>query len=266
MPYSTEDLDDIAKKYAFWHGREDELTTSLLVHVYRTDAAYTMVKHGLVRRFHTLCHCMNRTFQHVAPDEKEPVPDALLDASVYLQAFVVNVYGTLDNLARIWVVESDLQEKGKPVPRGHIGLGPKFVTVRKSLSKEFQEYLTQSDGWFKYLENYRHALAHRIPLYIPPYRIDAEAETKWRELDLQMEIATKEHRHELWNELLAKQKKLGVFEPLMMHSFGNEPDDGYPIHFHGQMICDLAKVIDISELMLEELEAIPKGNVAEAAV
>jgi hypothetical protein len=263
MPYSTDALEDIEEKYAFWQKREDDLTTAFFLHEYHTATAAIMAKHGLVRRFRTLRHCMDRTFQHVAPDETEPSREALSDASAYLQTFIVNVYGALDNLARIWIDESGLQSNGKSVPKGRIGLGPAFATVRGSLSKETQEYLAKADDWFKYLENYRHALAHRIPLYIPPRQLDDEAGSKWQALENELANAIRDHQLDLYDQLLAEQQKLGIFEPVMMHSFGDKPDDGTPVRFHGQMICDLATVVEIAELILNEVKSLTNGNSVE---
>jgi hypothetical protein len=42
--------------------------------------------------------------------------------------------------------------------------------VRTSLSQEFQDYLKALEAW--HLADLRQALAHRIPLYIPPYVIE----------------------------------------------------------------------------------------------
>ena len=52
-----------------------------------------------------------------------------------------------------------------------VGLGKKNIGVRGSLSVTLQEYLKELDPWFEHLENFRHALAHRIPLSIPPYTV-----------------------------------------------------------------------------------------------
>src|SRR3546814_1974372 len=57
---------------------------------------------------------------------------------------------------------------GQPLNRNDIGLRPKSKKVRASLPQELQDYLSGHDEWFRYLENYRDALAHRVPLYIPP--------------------------------------------------------------------------------------------------
>jgi hypothetical protein len=72
-------------------------------------------------------------------------------------------YGCVDNLAWIWV-----HERGIAVNRRHVGLRRHNKEVRNTFSPEFHSYLESLDSWFEYLVDYRDALAHRIPLYIPP--------------------------------------------------------------------------------------------------
>lgn len=258
MSYSSDDLQHMQENIEKWYEHKDKLIDELFGHKYQSSGARTMAMHGVLRRLHTLCHCMDRTFEFLNPDEQEPSKAALLDATVFVQTFVLNTYGALDNVARIWVMESELQPKGKPIPRQHIGLGPKFKSVRESLSKETQKYLEESDNWFNYIENYRHALAHRIPLYIIPRQLDEEANAQYQLLEVKKAIASKERKYSLWDELRERQEKLGIFSPLMMHSYGDDQDDGTPVRFHGQMICDLATVIEITQLILKELKALPK--------
>jgi hypothetical protein len=51
------------------------------------------------------------------------------------------------------------------------GLRKTNTTVRVSFSVEFQEYLKGLNGGFENLGDFRHALAHRIPLHTPPYSV-----------------------------------------------------------------------------------------------
>src|SRR5712671_1522714 len=88
---------------------------------------------------------------------------------ICIQAFTFNAFACLDNLAWIWVCEKKLTtEQGDPIPAGKVGLGKKCKLVRRSLPADIRKYLKSLDAWFDHLENFRHALAHRIPLYIPP--------------------------------------------------------------------------------------------------
>jgi hypothetical protein len=129
--------------------------------------------------------CIDSVFIYLKPDEdKVPKFDILLEVTMNLQAFVFNTFGSLDNIASIWIFEKEVKgDDGKPIPRKWVGLGPGNEQVRKSLSKDFQQYLTTLDEWFRVLQDFRHALAHRIPLYIPPYVISGEKLAEYKQLD-----------------------------------------------------------------------------------
>ena len=54
-------------------------------------------------------HCIERVFAMLPREQGErPADPVLLDATVYIQSFVMNVFGALDNLAWIWVSERPL--------------------------------------------------------------------------------------------------------------------------------------------------------------
>jgi hypothetical protein len=217
-----------------------------------------MAAQGVTRRLHTLIRCIEQVFELIPPDAENPSRQGIDDAAIWLQAFIINVYGAVDNLARLWVWEADVKYKGKPIPSMYIGLTPDNTAVRDSLSVAMQEHISGTDAWFGYLENYRHALAHRIPLYIPPKRMDDGAAAEWRRLETASFEAIKAGDFNLYDELMGQQSQLGVFEPWMMHAYGPDKDDGTPVRFHPQMICDLATVIEIGEKMLQELNSLPQ--------
>jgi hypothetical protein len=257
MVYSPEQVKQLAADYKLWRGRESALTTALAVHPYRLAASHVMATHGVLRRLSTMLHCMRRIYEALPPDQSEPPRLSMHDAEAYLQAFIINAYGVLDNLARIWCTEIDLKtDKGKALPNSYIGLGPDKKLVRASFSEGFRQQLAASDAWFGYLENYRHALAHRIPLYIPPRTLDDAAQTEWHRLEQEMLGASKELRHDDYGRLSAEQKNLGVFQGLMQHSYGDAEWDGTPVQFHGQVICDLATVVEIGDGIVKELKAL----------
>jgi hypothetical protein len=85
-----------------------------------------------------------------------------MDATIYIQAFIMNAFGALDNLAWIWVTEKPLN-----VGKMETGLGPKCKSVRASFTPETQAYLSELDDWFVHIVDFRDALSHRIALYIP---------------------------------------------------------------------------------------------------
>lgn len=256
MPYSDKNTLEIISAYTKWLERLDELLTSYLTYTAATERGGEFITHGLGRRLTTLKHAITRLFDILPPQATEPSQVDIRDATIYLQSFVINVYGSLDNIARIWCLETTLKgSDGRPIRSGYIGLGPKNTAVRKSLSPLFQEYLQHTNEWFDYLENYRHALAHRIPLYIPPKQLNQRQTQEWLRLESELNGALKARDYEAWGSLLAEQKSLGVFEPVMMHSFGEE---ARPIRFHVQMIADLATVVEIGERMIDELSHVKR--------
>lgn len=253
MAYTEEQIAHFAESADMWLHRQDDLVTALFVREFRSPKTSEFVKHGLGRRLSTLKHTLQRTFNVLPPDEENPTNDALLDATSYLQTFVINVFGAIDNLARIWVMEANItQPNGRNLRPMQIGLTPDHAVVRASFSESFQEFIGSTDEWFGYLEDYRHALAHRIPLYIPPRQLDNAASAEFRRLE--DEIAHSLGNPERYFTLRSEQRRLGVFNPLMMHSY---EEQAHPVFLHPQMICDFATVVEIGEKMLNELNGLP---------
>ncbi|MFT2212357.1 hypothetical protein ACLJYM_10760 [Rhizobium giardinii] len=251
--YSEKSLNELAEAREKWLARNDELMEEVVKRSYRTAVATEYAQHGLARRLKSLSHNSTRLFELIPPDiETAPTLDITLDATAFVHSFISNTYGAIDNLARIWCHEKGVKNgKGKPIADGHIGLRQGNTTVRESLSQEFQDYLTKSDPWFEYLENYRHAVAHRIPIYIPPKTLNKEQIAESERLEIEGAEALKAGDTDKYWLLFGEQRKLGEFKPYMMHSFGERAK---PVAIHGQMVCDMATVVEIGELMLKELD------------
>lgn len=73
---------------------------------------------------------------------------------------------------------------------------------------------------------------------------------EYRRLEDEIVKAIGVRNFELWGELIAKQRALGTFKPVMMHSYGEK---ARPVIIHGQMICDLATVVEIGDYLLKAL-------------
>ncbi len=250
MPYTDDDVARMQDTLDEWLEREDALTTAFIRLRIRHAAAKEMMQHGVWRRIADLKHSLQRLFEVLPPQEAKPSQDALRDATAFLQAFVINTFGVLDNLAWLWRLEADIRGRdGEPLDRMRIGLKPGNVDLRRSLSAGTQAYLAGTDAWFGYLEEYRHALAHRIPLYIPPKQFDEAAAAEFARLEAQ--VGGPDWDWAQWPAVQAAQRRLGVFEPVMMHAYG---EGARPVRFHGQMICDFATVIEIAEHILADLQ------------
>jgi hypothetical protein len=237
--------------YALHRSRSQalDLISTLASRSYVTDAGAEYGKHGLARRISTLRHCVGQVFDALPLDGDLPVRHKLMDATVSLQAFFINIFGALDNLARVWINESGRFE-GVEVRPTDIGLGPRREAVRASLPADVLGQVREFDDWFGYVENYRHALAHRIPLYIPSRQYRPTESQEWTRLDELRWTAIREHRFEDLKQLEAAMHELGTFAPFMMHSF-EEP--AVPMAVHPQMLCDIATIIDLTERLLPHL-------------
>jgi hypothetical protein len=85
---------------------------------YKTKAGQQYAAQGFLRRFNTMQHSIERIFEILPPEQDKRPSDAILyDATVFIQSFVTNTFGTLDNLAWIWVSEKPLK-----LSRNKIGL------------------------------------------------------------------------------------------------------------------------------------------------
>jgi hypothetical protein len=84
------------------------------------------------------------------------------------------------------------------------------------------------DGAFGEL---RHALAHRIPLYIPPYVIQHADVAAYDELAKKMNEAIMALDFAAYDNISAEQLKLGRFQPWISQSFA---EGAKPVVFHPQ--------------------------------
>lgn len=229
-----------------------EIQRAFLTHHFQSERANEFAAHGLGRRLKSILHCVSRTFELIPIDGLRPGPNAVMDATAFLQSFIFNVFGAIDNIAHIWCAERAIKDsRGAMIPDRMIGLGKINKLVRASLSNEFHARLLELEEWFIYIEGYRHALAHRIPLYIPPYMVTPDEAQKFQELNENLNAARLESDWERINALWAEIDSLGTFQPCFVHSFG---EGATPIMFHSQVLNDQATILELCSLMLVELD------------
>lgn len=231
----------------------DELRLRFLTRSYRTEPAKEFTTHGFLRRVSMLEHCIDRIFQTCPPESKES-PENLSDTTLFIQAFIFNLFGALDNLAWIWVSERGVTKPdGEELSRGMVGFGPKCKFVRRSLSPEFRAYLESIKGWFDEIEGFRHGLAHRIPLYVPPYVVPRANHERFDELQDQINAAIASRRHKDYDRLSAEQNALGHFSPVMKHSY---TDSKTALAFHSQILHDWVTLREAAHHLLRDLDTI----------
>jgi hypothetical protein len=253
MYFTPDVLEKLQQEYALVQGRYEKLLLSYNNRNYRFPLAKEYAQHGFLRRLGTLARCIENTFRALPPERDEEIPtrEERVDATINIQAFIFNIFGAIDNLAWIWVIETELNKKdGSPLSNAHVGFGPKNFYVRQSLPPAIQEYLKTMDPWFRGLEDFRHSLAHRIPLYVPPYTVDPSDEREWQALEQQIFAASLRGDASTKARIEAEQKRLCRFRPWMKHSYSEQ---SRPIVFHAQLVTDFMTLEEFAIKLLPEL-------------
>jgi hypothetical protein len=247
--FSGKQVSDIKAKFATIGRRTDRLMVQFTSFAFANDEAREYACHGFARRIQILRRCVQNVFKIVPPGTtKVPARERLHDAAINLQAFVANAYGCVDNLAWVWVHEKGL---AKEIEARQVGLRSHNTRVRRSLPLEFREYLEKlDDGWFPYIAEYRHALAHRIPLYIPPGGVRPKDVEAFNALTQRMSEALNNWRSAEFERLSVEQNRLLIFQPLMTHSIR---ETRAHFAFHAQLIADFLTVEELGWKMLAEL-------------
>lgn len=244
MPmFSPNVLESLAETYASIPARNDALAQLYIVFQYKDKLGREYATHGYLRRLSMMAHCIEKVFA-LLPPERDALPDdeVLDDATICIHTFVMNVFGALDNLAWVWV-----REKALSISKNNIGLSRKCKEIRKSFSPEMRDYLFILDQWFDHIVDFRDALAHRIPLYIPPYCVPSANEAAYMALNAR-KFATQDERE--YRRTKAEQLELVAFQPVIKHTL---EDKKPPVVFHYQLLQDFATVEDIGRKMVVEL-------------
>jgi hypothetical protein len=124
--------------------------------------------------------------------------------------------------------------------------------VNQSLPISFRTYLDGLAAWFGYLEEFRHALAHRIPLYIPPHTVSPTNVDKYKDLEEKKNEAIGRRDYSEYDRIDIEQMALGKFTPAMTHS---HTESSGLIAFHAQVIADWNTIAELAERFFETLSA-----------
>jgi hypothetical protein len=216
------------------------------------------ILHGFLRRLGTLQRCVQNIYS-IYPPERSDIPsrEECVDLAINLQSFVFNVFGCIDNLAWVWATERRLTAEagGK--------LGPMDISfqkkrLRKTLPPEFRRYLDDLKNWFCYMEDFRHALAHRIPLYVPPYTVASSNFDEHNNLERGKNAAIQRRDFNEYEHLDAEQTRLGRFAPAMTHS---QSEGSAFVYFHRQVLDDWNIVAEIADKFLVQLNSLSTSQV-----
>ncbi len=255
--FSVEHLVQLEEGLKGIQGKYEDFLHSYTTHGFSTTEGEEFAHHGLVRRIRVMARCIVAIFQALPPENTElPPDDRVIDATIALQSFVFNLSGAIDNLAWVLVKERRITDGNKPLPATFVGLRSKNKVVRNALSDDFRTALEEFETWFTYVDSYRHSLAHRIPLYIPPHCVDPKNAAAYQDLERQHQEALRKRDVKLHDKLRAEQANLTFFRPWMQHSFS---EDAQPVVFHAQVIADFLSIEELAWLTLKEIGGIRKS-------
>lgn len=233
--------EDLCEKLASLNGRLVAYLAPKLLVLHAKE----YLLHGVCRRLGLINKTIRNIYTIFPPNRIEKLSlDEIDDVQINLHAFLINVYGVLDNLAWVYALQNQLDD----LLENPVGIGLYRKELQRKLPVDFREYLVSEriKSWVdKYAKNYRDALAHRIPAYIPPFSLDDEESSQYQKLDSQIHIALMNNQIELLNELNLEQKKLGSISNTYLHSFYH--DKSQPVNLHHQILEDGFFVVDITD-------------------
>ena len=218
------------------------------------EKAKEFLNHGVCRRMKTLDRCMENVFRIFPPARTQLLGgEEGTDLEINLQAFVINTCGVLDNMAWVFLIERGLDSKFKRRQDVDLFKG----STQAFLPKSITDYLIcdRTAEWHRaYAKGYRDALAHRIPLYVPPASILKRNHARYTELDREIRTAILKMDLALADKLRSEQDSLQEICISAIHSY----DEAETVmHFHQQLIRDSKTVLEILRLFFQEMKVGP---------
>jgi hypothetical protein len=252
MPYTAEQVTDLKAKNARMLGSLQTLQLQCIVHGQALPAdspAREHLLHGAGRRLSVLKRALQRIFETFPPDVARPLErEPLADVQIYLHAFVMNLYGIFDNWAWAFVHRHGIEA----AIGNRQGVSLFKTSTRRYLAPRLREYLTNDlTRWHdEYLKSYRDALAHRIPLYIPPATFTPEEGERYNALENEKIERITAQDFPRVDQIWAEQAALGRPCLAFLHSYGEEGAPK-PVLLHPQVISDAMTVVEFGGLYLE---------------
>lgn len=214
------------------------------------EGAKEHLLHGAGRRVGVLKRSFERIFTIFPPATVRPlVRNDLSDVQIHLHAFVMNLSGIFDNWAWAFVHRHGLAS----AVGGNLNVSLFKAATQKYLPEALRGHLSAADivQWHgHYLKSYRDALAHRIPLYIPPASFTAAEGERYNALNAEQLQCIKSGDFDRVNQIREEQAMLGIPCKAFLHSFSEE-DTPKPVLLHPQVLCDAKAVVEFGNLYFD---------------
>lgn len=218
--------------------------------------ARTFALQGISRRLPLIARGARNIFSLYPPDAAELLSlETCDDVAIQFQAFAINMYGLLDNIAWVCVLES-----GGALNPLRVGLFKR--DVEPYLPNELKDYVDQPTSltWFnEYGKAYRDSTAHRIPPYLPSRAYTTEEGKTYQELDRRAYEALAEAGRayadvtrvlgvmEQYEQLVQKKESLGSNSLVVALSL-NGDDTTPPVYLHPQVLCDWGLAVELLQV------------------
>jgi hypothetical protein len=226
-----------------------------------SERAKEFMVHGVGRRLWIIYRSIVNIFRLFHPEQIKPLPAGdRIDVEINHHAFLINVYGILENLALAAAHEKNLigKEKQGMLPPKDVSLFNK--KLRSQLDGGLREYLSQSriDSWYReYAKNYRDALAHRIPPYVPPSALNDADSARFKEIEREIAALYKTYDFDRIEALREEQDGLGRANPLFLHSFS---ENARPLYLHPQVLADFNTIDELVRVYIGKKVQQARGN------
>ena len=247
MEYSEEQIEQLNNSFDNICKDFRERLLNVPAIFFKKERANEFFRHGFFRRFQMLFHCVERVFKIYPPDRKVVLDDdERFDLEAFIQIFTINLYGAIDNLA--WIIN---EEYNLNLKRFDINIFNK--NIQSYFSKEFTDYINNNNvGGFKnwydnHCKLFRHAVGHRIPLYVPPYRVSNV--DRYNEIAKQRINAILNWEFDKVEELNIEEKALEHILPLYVHSFSEKSPY---VYIHPQLIADFRTLMELYDNFVKD--------------
>lgn len=217
----------------------------------KTPNSQEMLAFGFSRRLGILKFCLEE-FVKICPLEQNLIIDknnAAQFLTVLFQAHIFNVYGALDNLAAFYSKTLKLELDKHDISIFKITKEKKNKPILFDfIPEDIQNYIIKiKKDWFdNYLKEYRDALSHRIPIYVPrslkkedKEKADLLEKEKWDTLKKLASDPDNKRLSSDFDKLRSEQDKLLHIEP--------SP-------YREQMIVDILTVTDLSNKIFDHID------------
>jgi hypothetical protein len=256
MGYDAAQILDLVRYNAKVRGELQELMLRNVIEgeTLPDEGAREYLHRGVGRRLNIIHLAISQIYDLFPPSRQQPLAKSTLnEVQVYLHAFVVNLSGIFDCWAWAFILRHGLLSR----VGGPRDVGMFLQKTQRFLPSDLKTYVATDPikSWHEeYMKSFRDALAHRIPLYIPPSAYTSDDVRRFNELEQQkmefLNVGNAEEAHRIMDE----QEELGTAALVFMQELTSDRN-ARPVFFHPQVNSDAATVVEFGNKFYDHWSA-----------